>query len=97
MQHISKCDMSSLAAVDPDAEITDADIPGDAVIPQSEAENLASDTAKLKAHDQARLVPLDQLKHLLVAILPSILHGAVVPTDLIGFAQVQVDCVKAAK
>ncbi|XP_055327158.1 nipped-B-like protein A [Paramacrobiotus metropolitanus] len=87
MQSMSQVDLRGLAMNDPAAQLTDADIPSDAVLSQNLAYTLAAETAKLKAHDQARFVPIQNLRNLLVAIMPTVLHATVIPTDLINYSQ----------
>jgi hypothetical protein len=89
LDRVSQCDISHLVIGNPDVEITDADIPSEAVLSSQLSRKLVEDAAKLKAHDLTRHVAIDVLKNLLVALLPTILHGYIIPSDMQSLMQVK--------
>ena len=88
LRHASQCDISHLVLGDPDAEITDSDIPSGAVMSHNLCRNMVEEATKLKSQNQAQHVPIDKLREILVGILPTILYGYVLPADLLASQQV---------
>lgn len=89
LDRVSQCDISHLVMGNPETEITDADIPSEAVLSSQLSRKLVEDAAKLKAHDLTQYVPIDTLKSLLIALLPTILHGYIIPSDMQSLMQVK--------
>lgn len=88
LRHASQCDISHLVLGDPDAEIADSDIPSEAVMSHNLCRNMVEEATKLKSQNQAQHVPMEKLKEVLVGVLPTVLYGYVLPSDLLASQQV---------